>query len=324
MGNFGQNSHAERFARVCQCHGGIQPDYLTTSDGSQAQARELRRLQQRAKSLGSELEQRKQLELSLREALKQRAIVERELRASLEREQEARAKSEASDAFKETFLGMIGHDLLNPLHTILTTSRLMKMRQELPEESRKRLERIIASGIRMQRMIEQIHDLTRSRLSSGLVISRNAEHDLVSMVTRIIDQLRTANPAQRFELRAEASCNALVDENRIEQVICNLIGNAIAHGDPDQPVRVAIWSTETAAHLTVHNFGLPIDPEFLPRLFEPFKTGRKPQGQSAGLGLGLYISERIIAAHGGTLEVDSSLDSGTCFRITLPLHCGDR
>ena len=116
-------------------------------------------LQQRARSLESEIARRKELETALRDALRERTRIEEDLRASVKREQAARVRAEANDAFKEVFLGILGHDLRNPLNTVLTTARLMTMRRELPPESQKRLGRIITSGVRMQKMIEQILDV---------------------------------------------------------------------------------------------------------------------------------------------------------------------
>src|SRR5580700_9377056 len=93
-------------------------------------------------------------ERALREALEEQRRVEQELRATLVEERAARERAETSDAFKEVFLAMLGHDLRNPLNTILTTARLMVMRGELPPESQKRLERVVVSGVRIERMID--------------------------------------------------------------------------------------------------------------------------------------------------------------------------
>lgn len=320
IGNFDTQSDTEAFSRVCQSHGRVLPtERFSSQASSQTQAREITWLQHRARAWEAELERRKQLERSLQEALEQRDSMQAELRNSLGRENSARIASDDNDAFKEVFLSTLGHDLLNPLHTILTTSRLMKMRQELAEGTRTRLARIISSGERMQRMIEQIHDLTRSRLNSGLTISKDT-CDLVALVARSIGELRDAHPTRSIVLQGDDTCNALVDGRRIEQVVSNLLGNAIAHGDPNAPINVRLCATEDSVTISVHNSGPAIEPELLPLLFQPFTQQRKMRGHSAGLGLGLYISERIIAAHGGTLEVASSEASGTCFRFTLPLR----
>ncbi|HEU4579159.1 MAG TPA: ATP-binding protein [Polyangiaceae bacterium] len=322
--HFRELGDSRGFSDVCASHTHVMPTerYSQLAD-SQQRLREISMLQQRARALEGEVRQRKAIESALREVLERRAQVEAELRASLEREQEARLQAQANDAFKEVFMGILGHDLRNPLNTILTTARLMILRGELLPESEKRVERVITSGVRMQRMIEQILDMARDRLTSGIAISRTAPRDLVALVAKIVEETRLAHPERRIELASEGSCLAAVDADRFEQVISNLLGNAATHGDPARPilVRVARVNGENGAaqvSLSVRNYGAPIDPDFLPLLFDPFRRQRKPEGRSAGLGLGLYISERIVRAHGGTIRVESSEQEGTLFETVVP------
>jgi hypothetical protein len=108
----------------------------------------------------------------------------------------------------------------------------------------------------------------------------------------------------------------MVDGDRFEQVISNLLGNAVAHGD-ERPIRVSIRARGGHARIVVHNYGKAIAPAFMPMLFDPFQRER-PEARSEGLGLGLYISERIVAAHGGTIDVESTAESGTRFEVTVP------
>lgn len=319
MGNFYKEGEAARFMDVCRTHTHVIPtESFAQLEDPHARLREIAFLQQRARSLASEVENRKELEGALRDALRERARAEEELRASLKREQEGRAQAEASDAFKEVFLGMLGHDLRNPLNTVLTTARLMALRGEVSGESSKRLDRIVSSGVRMQRMIEQILDVTRARLASGIPI-KPTEQDLVALVTRIVDEVSAANVGHVIELGATGSCLVSVDPDRFEQVVSNLLCNAIAHGDPALPITVLVMTGESVASFSVHNHGEPIEPAFMPMLFDPFKRER-PAMRSEGLGLGLYISERIVSAHGGTIEVDSCSRAGTRFEVKIPLR----
>ena len=201
---------------------------------------------------------------------------------------------------------------------MLTTARLMTMRGELPPESEKRLGRIITSGVRMQKMIEQILDVARDRLADGIPVERTEPQDLVPLVTKIADEIRAANPAVTIELRA-VPCVASVDPDRFEQVISNLIGNAVVHGDTTKPIRVNLTVRERTVSIRVHNEGAPIDPALLPRLFDPFKYAAASPSRAPGLGLGLYISERIVSGHGGKIEVESAAGVGTTFEVVLPL-----
>jgi signal transduction histidine kinase len=134
----------------------------------------------------------------------------------------------------------------------------------------------------------------------------------VPLVSRIVDELRAAHPSHVIELEGETAAEADVDADRFERVVSNLVGNAVTHGDPERPVRVRVGAN---GRLTVCNQGPPIPAEFLAQLFDPFSRARKPEGRSDGLGLGLYISERIVRAHGGAIQVTSSLEAGTCFDV---------
>jgi signal transduction histidine kinase len=313
MGNFYKEGDLQRFLEVCRNHSHVIPtEKYARIDDPHVRLREISLLQQRANSLEAEIRHRKELEAALRDALRERGKVEDELRASLRREKEAREQAETSDAFKELFLGILGHDLRNPLNTILTSARLMTMRSELQAGGPKRVERIVASGLRMERMIAQLLDVTRARLADGIPVERRAEQDLATIVTKIVDEVRAAHPGRPIELRV-ASCKARVDPDRFEQVISNLVGNAIMHGDPQRPVRVEVSAQGDLASFSVHNFGPPIDPELLPRLFDPFKRAVWRKGHTDGLGLGLYIVERIVAAHGGKMDVASTEETGTRF-----------
>ena len=320
IGRFRHAGDGESFMDVCRNHSHVLPtESYTQLDDSQSRLRQISRLQHRALALETELQKKEELEMALRNALAERTQAEQDLRASLEREQAARAKAEASDAFKEMFLGVLGHDLLNPLHTILTTARLMTMRQELPAASQTRIDRIVSSGTRMQRMIEQIHDMTRDRLAAGIPVAREREYELTPLVSKIVAEIRTVHPGHVVEFVSEGACKAKVDCDRFEQVVSNLLDNAVVHGDPEKPIRIALCSSTDQVYLSVHNYGSPIDPSLIPLLFDPFKYGRKARGGSAGLGLGLYISERIVGAHGGRIEVDSTRETGTRFGVILPV-----
>lgn len=223
-----------------------------------------------------------------------------------------------NDDFKETFVGVLGHDLRNPLNTVLTTSRVLAMRDDTPADIRKKLERVTSSGVRMQRMIEQLLDLTRARLAGGIPLALSAEAvDLEPLVSKIADEVRAAYRSTTIEVQVDGDCSARVDADRFEQVVSNLLGNAVTHGDVTKPIYVVLTAEPAVVRMTVENQGPPIDPALLPTIFNPFARGGKPRGASAGLGLGLYISERIIDAHRGTASVQSS-EAGTRFEVILP------
>jgi PAS domain S-box-containing protein len=223
------------------------------------------------------------------------------------------------DDFRDMFLGILGHDLRNPLSTILTTTRLLTMRAHAPDDIRTLAERITRSGVRMQHMIEQLLDLTRARLTSGIPVSlSDAPLDIVPLVNKIVDEVRAAHPLCAIQMHFDGRCAAHIDADRFEQVISNLLINAVTYGDKARPIQFSMAARDDGIWLTVQNFGPPIDPSSLPLIFSPFARGEKSRGSSEGLGLGLYISERIIHAHGGTLSVQSSHQTGTQFTLHLP------
>jgi signal transduction histidine kinase len=318
MGNFYKEGDQTKFFEVCRNHSHVIPtECFSQVDEPSARLREISFLQQRAHALQSEIQNRIELEEALRDALRERSRIEEELRDAVKREREARAQAEANDSFKEMFLGVLGHDLRNPLNTVLTTARLMTMRHELPPESHKRLARVVSSGERMQRMIEQLLDLTSARLAGGIPIKRR-QQNLVPLVSKIVDEIRVNNPTRLIEFCADGPCDASVDGDRFEQVASNLLGNAVQHGDPKRPIRVTVAARDGVAIIGVHNYGTPIDSDLVPLLFDPFKKGEKPRSRSDGLGLGLFIAERIVAAHRGKIEVESSHDAGTRFEARFP------
>jgi PAS domain S-box-containing protein len=220
--------------------------------------------------------------------------------------------------FQERFLAILGHDLRNPLASIDMGSGILLQRCTDPA-TRRTLERMRASSLRMSRMIEQILDLTRTRLGGGMELRREPM-DLANTLTRIADELRVIHPSRVIDLR----CPPLPgewDEVRIEQVFSNIVGNAILYGDPARPVRVEAVRTDRVASVVVHNDGAPIPEDLLPFLFDPFRRGDRDSrsAKTEGLGLGLYISNEVVNAHGGRIHVQSNLVDGTTFCVTLPV-----
>lgn len=169
----------------------------------------------------------------------------------------------------------------------------------------------------MTRMIEQILDLTRSRLD-GIEINV-APMNLCETLTAIVDELRPAHPTRVVLLRCPPLFGTW-DGDRLEQVFSNLIGNALVHGDEAQPVTVEARAEGRTVVVDVHNDGPPIPAHVQSRLFDPFRRGDRESrtAKTAGLGLGLYISHEIVGAHGGTIEIRSAAGEGTTFRVTLP------
>jgi PAS domain S-box-containing protein len=233
-------------------------------------------------------------------------------------EKAALAEKARIQEFQERFIGVLGHDLRNPLGAIQMGVGLVQQRSSDPTTLRL-LERMDASAMRMSRMIEQILDLTRSRLASGFDL-RAQPMDLEVTLAAIVDELRIAHPSRVIAFSCPP-CPGTWDGDRLEQVFSNLIGNAIAYGAPDEPVRVEANPSGDVIAVLVHNQGPAIPTELQRRLFDPFRRGQRDSrsATTAGLGLGLYISHEIVHAHGGRLDFESTPEKGTTFRVMLPV-----
>jgi PAS domain S-box-containing protein len=253
--------------------------------------------------------------------LTQRKETEEKLRA-LTAEAATLAEKARIQEFQERFLAILGHDLRNPLAAIDMGAGLLRKRTTDSVMIRV-LDRINTSSRRMSRMIEQILDLTRTRLGGGLELQPEAM-DLRETLTVIVDELKTANGARVIELHGP-SLPGTWDRDRLEQVFSNLIGNAILHGDPKTPVTIEARSERDAVVVQVHNRGEPIPEAIQVTLFDPFRRGERESrtSKTTGLGLGLHISHEIVVAHGGEMDFRSAVSEGTTFRVRLPRPGGE-
>jgi signal transduction histidine kinase len=236
-----------------------------------------------------------------------------------EREREARiAEMERAVRFGEMFAGMLGHDLRNPLSAIMTAAELIARRAETDKISGP-ARRVISSAERMSRMISQLLDFTRIRLGGGLPLERT-RCDLNETCRAIIDELE---PVYACPMRLSCSgdgCGTW-DRDRLSQMISNLAANACQHGTEGFPIDVVI-DGEAADYVRfeVRNEGV-VPPSLLPFVFEPLRQANdtaQRSGPASGLGLGLYITQQIVLAHGGTIHVESEAATGTRFIVTLP------
>jgi signal transduction histidine kinase len=167
----------------------------------------------------------------------------------------------------------------------------------------------------MKRMIDELLDFTRVRPETGMPIQR-AVTDLAVTIQESLAEVRAAHPERRFELEQSGSCVGNWDPERLAQVCSNLLGNAIAHGDPSGAVTVRVdGAAADFVELSVSNFSKPIAPETLSQLFLPFRRARS-HGRG-GVGLGLYIVQEIVNGHGGSIEAQSD-ESATRFIVRLP------
>jgi PAS domain S-box-containing protein len=229
-----------------------------------------------------------------------------------EREQEGR--------FRERFIGVLGHDLGNPLAAVRLSSASLLARDTLTPDVRRVVQRIDGSADRMARLVKQLLDFTRARMAGGIPL-RPREVALDEVCRRIIAELELAHPDRDIHLEVHGDCHGFWDEERLAQVLSNLVANALQHSPPGTPVSVRLEGGEALQRVEVHNTGSPIPDSLRSRLFEPFHSPERWGSQTSGrggLGLGLYIVAQIIQAHGGRMEVASTLEQGTRFILLLP------
>jgi signal transduction histidine kinase len=239
-------------------------------------------------------------------------------RSRLALAEELRQRSETL-RLNEMFTAVLGHDLRNPLNAILTCAVLLERRADDPAV-REIAARILSSGQRMAKMIEDVLDLTRARLAGGIPLKR-ASANLATVVNRVVQEVRTAHPGRVLEVSAEGDLTGEWDVDRLQQMASNLVGNAIQHGERTGPIVVRMaGSSADQVTFSVASAGV-ISPEILPSIFDPFHRG--PQAPGAGLGLGLYIAQQIAHAHQGRLVVESTAPLGTLFTVRIPRRLAD-
>jgi signal transduction histidine kinase len=232
---------------------------------------------------------------------------------------EAAIRSDAERAttrFHEEMLGIVGHDLRNPLAAMGAGIELLRVRNKDPDAA-KVLSRLDGSARRMAKIVDQLLDVTRARLGAGIPVDRRPLR-LQPLIAGVVDELRLAYATTRFELGG-GDAEGVWDGDRLGQVVSNLASNAAQYGARGGPVAIEVTTTGELATIAVSNpiRGEPIAEAALAALFDPFQRGRTSD-HPGGLGLGLYIVGEIVRAHGGTIAVASTAAS-TTFRVALPL-----
>jgi len=229
------------------------------------------------------------------------------------------------------FLAILGHDLRNPLGTVVTGSSFLMQALDIPPKYILVATRMFNSARRMSKLINDLLDFTRTHLGPGIPI-RVRQGSLVAVCEEVVNELRTSHPEQLIDLTMPSHLDAIFDEGRMAQVLSNLIGNAIQYGSLETPVRVSMRASGADVIIDVNNQGTPVAPEKLAAVFDPMVRiaagAHAADGDSAvssssyiertSLGIGLYISRQIVQAHGGTISLVSTQAEGTTFTVTMP------
>ncbi|ATB51426.1 ATP-binding protein [Corallococcus macrosporus] len=238
----------------------------------------------------------------------------RELSEQKRQEAEARRRAE----FEQQLIGIVSHDLRNPLSAIQLGASVLARREELSERSLRSVLRIQASAERAVRMTRDLLDFTQVRMGGGLPVHRRPV-DLHDLAQQVLEELRISHPEREFRVESDGDAQGEWDPDRIAQMLGNLVGNALQYSPPDSRVTVRVHGEDARVLLCVHNEGPPIPAEARKRLFRPLQRART-DGANAGrsIGLGLFIVKHIVESHGGTIEVTSREGEGTTFIAWLP------
>jgi signal transduction histidine kinase len=221
------------------------------------------------------------------------------------------------DQSRNLMLGMLGHDLRSPLQAIQLTAKLLAALNAGEKVSRA-ADRLITSGARMQQLVDDLLDFNRLQLGLRMRIT-TAASELEAIARQEIQELRAAYPQREVELQCQGETLGAWDVKRVQQLLSNLVVNALTHGTPDTAVKVMLTSDPKEVRIKVTNHGLVIDPVLLSEILRPLQRGALEAELAAndGLGLGLFIASEVAKGHGGHIEVASS-GTETVFTAVLP------
>jgi PAS domain S-box-containing protein len=220
--------------------------------------------------------------------------------------------------FEQQLIGIVGHDLRSPLQSILLSAIALSRQEELDSRAMRNVTRIRTAAERADRMIRDLLDFTQARLGGGIPIERK-EVDVHALIREVVDEMEANFPERALQVTLEGERHARLDRDRMAQLLTNLLSNALKYSPEASPVRVRAEGTPEALVLTVQNAGEPVPAERLPHIFKPMQRATHQEDKTGrSVGLGLFIVRHLVEAHGGTVQVSSSLEEGTTFTVRIP------
>jgi signal transduction histidine kinase len=227
--------------------------------------------------------------------------------------EDAKKRSE----FEQLLIGIVSHDLRNPIQTVMTGVSTLLRGDDLPAPGRRTLVRVLTAAQRASRLIRDLLDFTQARLG-GRIPVRRVPADLFEHIEQVVNELRAAYADRTLIYSSVGDGRGCWDLDRLAQAVTNLVVNALTYGPPAMPVRIAAAGMDGEVLLDVHNQGAAIPAETMAKLFQPLQRGQGTAGSERSIGLGLYISQQIAYAHNGRITVQSSDEEGTKFTLRLP------
>jgi signal transduction histidine kinase len=224
---------------------------------------------------------------------------------------------------RDTFLAILGHDLRSPLSAIANSSLYLGSPGLLPSGAPlEAVRRITRSSAKMGLMIKDLLEYTRTRLGRAIPISPEAAS--MEQICRIaFDEIRAAHPERTFRLETSGELHGRFDGERLQQVLSNLLSNAVQYGARSEPITLRAYGEADRVTVQVRNLGRTIPADQLQVIFDPLvqippAAASEEDGVAGSLGLGLYIAREIVTMHGGTMSAESSDRDGTIFSARLP------
>jgi signal transduction histidine kinase len=226
------------------------------------------------------------------------------------------------DRARQMFLAILGHDLRNPLTSIVFTAAALARAGGRDAELLDMASQIKTSGAAIARMISDLLDFTAAGLGGAMPLSP-APMDLGPLCQEVVDEMRAAYPGRTIRYEPSGDLTGQWDAARLRQVVSNLLGNALQHGHGHAPVDLWVSGEGPDVRLAFHNEGPPIPPDALSTIFDPLVRSAsapelKKQRQPGSIGLGLHIAREVVTTHGGTIDVESSPQGRTVFTVMLP------
>jgi signal transduction histidine kinase len=226
----------------------------------------------------------------------------------------------ALEEVRQQVLGVVAHDLRNPLSAMRMTTSMLARPKDMPLERRVQLaERMLGTLGRMEAIVSSLLDFTRADAGVGVRLLRERV-DLGEVCERARRDLEVLFPGDRIRLDVAGDAVGLWDRAQVERIVSNLLTNALKHGAEGGTALVTLdGSQEDVVTLSVHNEGPPIAPELMAEVYEPFTIGPVGEdGRRRNIGLGLFVVQHLVAAHGGSVQGESSAEAGTTFTVSLP------
>jgi len=253
--------------------------------------------------------------LTMMESFAKLLAIQLEAEEQFEATEAALLDAQETAELREQFIALLGHDLRNPLSSILSGAQLL-MRRSKDVSITGIAEHMLTATRRASRLVDDVLDFARGRLGNGIPLQSDECHDLHVTLTHIVSEMQSAHPQRAIEADIAPLNGVRCDADRLAQLLSNLLANALVHGSATGRVYVRAAIENGRLYLSVNNRGEPIPPDRLAQLFKPY--WREPSSTQSGLGLGLYIANEIAVSHGGYMQVTSTAEAGTTFSFCMP------